>query len=122
MRNQLAALHPGLTVFNAHSMQEDLDRAAEYVLRASVVNRFQEKAAFSAATNIYSMATPPVPAAEAVRKADVIEQTSRMRPDGTLDWMPPAGRWVVLRIGYSLTGHGMGQPAPGNWRGHPNMG
>jgi hypothetical protein len=28
-----------------------------------------------------------------------------MRPDGTLDWTPPAGRWVVLRLGYSLTGH-----------------
>jgi hypothetical protein len=27
-----------------------------------------------------------------------------MRPDGTLDWTPPAGNWVVLRIGYSLTG------------------
>ncbi len=78
---------------------------AEFVLHGAVVNRFQEKAAFSAATNIYAMATPAVPAADAVRKADVVDLTSRMRPDGTLDWTPPAGRWVVLRIGYSLTGH-----------------
>ena len=76
----------------------------EFVLHSAVVNRFQEKAAFSAATNIYAMATPPVPAAETVRKADVIDLTAKMRPDGTLDWTPPAGRWVVLRIGYSLTG------------------
>ena len=27
-----------------------------------------------------------------------------MRPDGTLDWTPPAGDWVVLRMGYSLLG------------------
>jgi hypothetical protein len=27
-----------------------------------------------------------------------------MKADGTLDWTPPAGRWNVLRIGYSLTG------------------
>ena len=27
-----------------------------------------------------------------------------MRPDGTLDWTPPAGKWVVLRFGYSLLG------------------
>jgi hypothetical protein len=27
-----------------------------------------------------------------------------MRADGTLVWTPPAGRWVVLRMGYSLTG------------------
>ncbi len=68
------------------------------------MNRFQEKAAFSAATGLYDMATPPCPAAAAVRKADVIDLTSKMRPDGTLDWTPPAGRWVVLRFGYSLTG------------------
>ena len=78
---------------------------AEFVLHRSIVNRFQEKAAFSAATNIYSMATPPVPESEVVRKADVIDLTSKMHPDGTLDWTPPAGRWVILRIGYSLTGH-----------------
>ncbi len=80
-------------------------QVAEFLLHAAVVNRFQEKAAFSAATNIYAMATPAVPAAEAVRKADVIDLTSKMRADGTLDWTPPAGNWVVLRIGYSLTGH-----------------
>ena len=27
-----------------------------------------------------------------------------MRPDGTLDWTPPSGKWVVLRFGYSLLG------------------
>jgi hypothetical protein len=70
-----------------------------------VVNRFQEKAAFSAATDIYEMATPPVPPADAIRKTDVIDLTSRMRADGTLDWTPPEGHWVVLRLGYSLTGH-----------------
>jgi hypothetical protein len=77
---------------------------AEFLLHGSVVNRFQEKAAFSAATNIYAMATPAVPAADAIRKADVVDLTSRMRADGTLDWTPPPGTWVVLRIGYSLTG------------------
>ena len=27
-----------------------------------------------------------------------------MRSDGTLDWTPPPGDWVVLRFGYSLLG------------------
>ena len=76
----------------------------EFVLHSAVVNRFQEKAGFSAATGIYAMATPAVPAAAAVRKADVIDLTARMTPDGKLDWTPPAGSWVVLRVGYSLTG------------------
>jgi hypothetical protein len=78
---------------------------AELVLHpAAIVNRFQDKAAFTAATGLYDMATPAAPAAALVRKADVIDLTSRLRADGTLDWTPPAGRWVVLRFGYSLTG------------------
>ncbi len=78
---------------------------AELVLHpAATVNRFQDKAAFSAASGLYDMATPASPAAEAVRKADVVDLTAKMRADGTLDWTPPAGRWVVLRLGYSLTG------------------
>ena len=50
------------------------------------------------------MATPAVPDGDAVRKADVVDLTSKMRPDGKLDWTPPAGRWTILRFGYSLTG------------------
>jgi len=78
---------------------------AEIVLHTGArVNRFEEKAAFSAATNLDSLATPPLPIQDAVRKADVVDLTSKMRPDGRLDWTPPAGRWIVLRLGYSLTG------------------
>ena len=43
-------------------------------------------------------------ASDAVAKSDVIDLTSKMRPDGTLDWTPPPGEWVVLRFGYSLLG------------------
>jgi hypothetical protein len=69
------------------------------------VNRFEEKAAFAAATDLYEAATPAVKSVEAIRKADVIDLTSEMKPDGTLEWTPPAGNWIVLRLGYSLTGH-----------------
>jgi len=80
-------------------------RVAELVLHTvSPVNRFQDKAAFEAATGLYDMATPAVPAGDVVRKAEVIDLTSKMRANGRLDWTPPAGRWIVLRIGYSLTG------------------
>ena len=50
------------------------------------------------------MPTPAVAPADALRKSDVLDLTSKMRPDGTLDWTPPAGQWVVLRMGYSLLG------------------
>ena len=80
-------------------------RVAELVLHtASPVNRFQDKAAFDAATDIYGMATSAVAAGDVVDKADVVDLTSKMRADGRLVWTPPAGRWIVLRFGYSLTG------------------
>ena len=68
------------------------------------VNRFEEKAAFTAEPDLYGFATPPVDPADAVAKSDVIDLTSKMRPDGTLDWTPPPGHWAVLRFGYSLLG------------------
>jgi hypothetical protein len=68
------------------------------------VNRFEEKAAFVTAPDLYGFATAPVPAQDAIRKADVVDLTSKLRPDGSLEWTPPAGNWVVLRIGYSLLG------------------
>ena len=80
-------------------------RVAEFVLHTiSPVNRFQDKAAFDATPGLYDMATAAVPAGDAVGKADVVDLTSKMRPDGRLDWTPPEGRWAVLRFGYSLTG------------------
>ncbi|MGA8441668.1 MAG: glycosyl hydrolase [Candidatus Sulfotelmatobacter sp.] len=78
---------------------------AELVLHSSPrVNHFEEKAAFVPVGDLYQYATPPVEASSTIRKSDVIDLTSRMRPDGTLDWTPPEGRWVVLRFGYSLKG------------------
>ena len=78
---------------------------AELVLHSGArVNRFEDKAAFTPVPDLYQFATPPIAAADAVSKAYVIDLTSKMRPDGALDWTPPEGRWVVLRFGYSLLG------------------
>jgi hypothetical protein len=68
------------------------------------VNRVEEKAAFTPLTDLYAFPTPPLTAADAISKQDIVDLTSKMHPDGTLDWTPPAGRWVVLRMGYSLLG------------------
>ena len=81
-------------------------QVAELILyKVARVNRFEEKAAFSTATDLYSAGSPEVKADEALRKADVVDLTAKMKADGTLEWTPPAGNWVVLRLGYSLTGH-----------------
>src|SRR6202048_2348421 len=78
---------------------------AEIVLHTGArVNRVEEKAAFATLTDLYSFPTPPCAAADTISNNDVVDLTSKMRPDGALDWTPPAGRWVVLRFGYSLLG------------------
>lgn len=78
---------------------------AELVLRPGArVNRFEEKAAFALLPDLYSLSTPSFAQGDVVPKNDVIDLTSKMRADGSLDWTPPEGRWVVLRFGYSLLG------------------
>jgi hypothetical protein len=78
---------------------------AELVLHPGArVHRFEDKAAFSCLGDLYPFVTPPVASADAISKSDVVDLTSKMHADGTLDWTPPAGHWVVLRFGYSLLG------------------
>jgi hypothetical protein len=68
------------------------------------VNRFEEKAAFTPFPDLYPFATPSFAGDEVVSKSDVVDLTANLRADGTLDWTPPPGDWVVLRFGYSLLG------------------
>jgi len=88
------------------AMKPDLDYSiSELVLHPGArVNLFEDKAAFSSEEDIYSLASPSYSSADAISKSDVIDLTAKMHPDGTLDWTPPAGDWVVLRFGYSLLG------------------
>jgi hypothetical protein len=80
-------------------------RVTEFALHAApVVNHFEDKAAFAVAPDLYAAATPEVPASAVIASADVIDLTDRMDGEGRLNWTPPAGRWRVLRFGYSLTG------------------
>jgi alpha-L-rhamnosidase len=78
---------------------------SEFELHAGPrVNRFEEKAGFTTLPDLYSFATPTAAANQVVDKATVVDLTAKMRPDGTLDWTPPPGHWMVQRMGYSLTG------------------
>jgi len=46
----------------------------------------------------------------------IVSQSNLMSPDGTLNWQAPAGKWVVLRFGYSL-GSARVSTSSGNWQG-----
>lgn len=76
---------------------------AELVLHSVVrVNRFEEKDAFAPALSLAQQPTPATP--DVINPADVVDLTSRLGPTGVLNWKAPAGNWVVVRFGYSLTG------------------
>jgi hypothetical protein len=87
-------------------------KITELVLASGArVNEFEKRAGYAQARNFYAIADPRVDPKFVMLQADVIDLTGKMQPDGTLDWTPTAGTWMVLRIGSSLTGKENG-PAP----------
>ncbi|MBB4858885.1 hypothetical protein HNO88_002211 [Novosphingobium chloroacetimidivorans] len=73
------------------------------------VDRFEAKAGFAVVPDYYALSRD-VPDGPGIAPAQVIDLTGRLKPDGTLDWTPPPGRWTVLRLGSSLVGT-MNHPA-----------
>jgi len=78
---------------------------------AARVNQVEEKAGYGVLTDYDVAATPAVASAATVRPDAIVDLSARMAADGTLDWKPDAGRWAVLRFGWSLTGRRV-TPAP----------
>ncbi|MCB2065012.1 MAG: glycoside hydrolase [Erythrobacter sp.] len=74
-------------------------------------NRVQEKAGFAGVMDYYAIMSDDATPVE-LALGDVIDISDRVRPDGTLDWTPPAGSdWLVLDFGWSLIGT-TNHPAP----------
>jgi hypothetical protein len=90
---------------NRKSVPHEGTNIAELALGVSpMVNHFEDKAGFDVSEDLYSLSTQPVPEAESIKKDAIVDLTSKMQPNGKLEWTPPAGRWMILRLGYSLTG------------------
>ena len=78
----------------------------------AMVHEFEKKAGFAIARDNYAIAAPVEPPADsAIKRGEVVVLTDHMTSDGMLDWTPPEGHWMVLRLGYSLTG-AENHPAP----------
>jgi hypothetical protein len=69
------------------------------------MNEWEQRAGYANARDFYTIHDPYVAPESAVAPQDVIDLTGKMTANGTLNWTPPDGSWMVLRIGYSLTGH-----------------
>ncbi|MDI9432339.1 MAG: glycosyl hydrolase [Planctomycetota bacterium] len=113
-----APLGPGPTM-----SQEPTPPAQQYSLTevrlhsGARVHRWEDKAGFSHLFEYETVPTPDVHASTAIRRSEVIDLTSKMSSDGTLDWDVPAGKWTILRMGSSLTG-AKNQPAPPSGSGY----
>lgn len=83
------------------------------VLRtAPTVHRFEAKAGFGKVANYYEIDTPAAGSAPAVPRSQVLDLTPSMDRSGRLRWKAPAGTWVVVRLGYGLTGKQNGPATP----------
>jgi hypothetical protein len=67
------------------------------------IDRYEAKAGFDIKTDYYALSAG-VPEERGIAPDRVIDLTDRMKPDGTLAWTPPKGRWRVVRLGWSLLG------------------
>lgn len=75
---------------------------AEIVLHSTTkMDRFEEKAAFAAVTNIDLKGTPST---DGIALENIIDLSDKINADGTLNWTPPAGNWKLVRFGFSLLG------------------
>lgn len=56
------------------------------------------------------------PEANIIAPNRIVDLSSRLQPDGTLNWDAPAGDWTLVRFGHTSTGQGNG-PAPASGSG-----
>lgn len=66
-----------------------------------------DKAQYGGDMSHYDGAKPefrPTPAAAGDAPSGVLDLTAKMQKDGSLAWHPTSGKWLVLRMGYTLTG------------------
>ncbi|GGD82660.1 hypothetical protein GCM10011514_53420 [Emticicia aquatilis] len=76
---------------------------SEFVLfNTSRIDQAEDKAGFSAWKEDGKLSGAEN--VEAIPTQDVVDLTGKMSVDGSLEWDVPAGNWMVVRLGYSLTG------------------
>lgn len=68
------------------------------------VNQFETKAGFATVDDYFALDAGVDPREAGIAPSAILDLSDKLRPDGTLAWTPPPGKWKVLRLGWSLTG------------------
>lgn len=79
---------------------------------AAKINRWEDKANFAPLFAFENLKTPAFSSNTAIKASEVIDLSSKMKADGSLEWQVPSGSWSVMRFGYSLTGAKNGPAMP----------
>ncbi len=80
------------------------------------IDNLKQKVGMDRQTIAAPVRYPVLPADAVVAGGRIIELTARLDKDGRLAWDVPAGRWTILRIGYTPTGR-VNAPSPPSGEG-----
>lgn len=93
--------------------QVDAQAVMEYPIFNPETGRVEKPLSPARQTYYADVAVLALPVTGVVAPAQVLNLSSRLTPDGRLDWQAPAGQWVVYRFGHTSRGT-LIQPA--QWR------
>jgi hypothetical protein len=81
------------------------DSISELFLSAGpVVDNFAARIGYSRVEETCPVMDNITPDGSFLSKHDIIEVTDRMDANGTIQWDAPAGDWMLVRMGYTITG------------------
>ena len=98
-------VNPFAAMFGGSSVKPKPEgvNVAEFVLHTTDrIDQFEDKAGFTPWKELNDIYTKTY--SDQSNIEEVIDLSSSMKSDGTLDWSVPEGNWCILRFGYSLTG------------------
>jgi hypothetical protein len=98
----------------ADARAKDIPLAEIELAPRLIIGNIDAKAGFSGNAVLSSREADA--AAGAVQHQDIVDLTSKLTSDGRLNWQVPAGKWVILRLGYTPTGVD-NNPAPKEGKG-----
>ena len=95
---------PGAEDLDAAKWKPSLKVMGLYLSDEPVINQYEAKngSIWRVAANTDA---EQVPDRDAVPLKKIIDLSGKMSQDGTLNWTPPPGNWIVVRIGHTSTGH-----------------
>lgn len=80
---------------------QNADVAEFNLFNTDRIDQFEDKAGFDPWRELQTMSAGNT---DAISLNNIIDLTDKMDANGNLQWDVPAGKWTIIRLGYSLTG------------------